>query len=374
MDKRDCYEILGVGRDASSEEIKRCYRKLAMMYHPDRNPEDKTAEENFKEAAEAYSVLIDPEKRSLYDRFGWDGLRGEGFSGFSGFNSSIFSDFEDILGNFFGFGDIFGGSQRKHHVPRRGRDLALELEISLEESAEGVEKEIKLTRRETCPVCKGSKLKPGTKKIRCDRCQGRGQVRYQQGFFTISRSCSYCNGTGEIINTPCEECQGKGKVKKKRSLNVKIPAGIDEGMRLRICGEGEAGDEGAPAGDLFIVTRIQKHPFYERNGENLNCSISVSFPQAALGTIVEIPTLEGNELLKISPGLQSGEVLRLKGKGIKNLESSRKGDLFITVNVKTPQQITKEQKELLKQFAEAGGEKVEVVDRSIIDRVKNIFH
>lgn len=374
MNKKDCYEVLGVGRNASPEEIKRCYRQLAMKYHPDRNPEDKTAEEKFKEAAEAYSVLIDPEKRSRYDRFGWDGLSSQGFSGFSGFNSSIFSDFEDILGSFFGFGDIFGGVHKKSYAPRRGRDLALELEITLEESARGTEKEINLTRKETCPECKGSKIQKGTSKVRCEHCGGRGQIRYQQGFFTISRSCSYCGGTGEIIKTPCAECRGKGKVKRKRTINVKIPAGIDDGMRLRVSGEGEAGDEGAPYGDLFIITRIRNHPFFERNGENLNCNISISFPQAALGSTVEIPTLEGNETLKIPAGFQSGEVLRIKGKGIKELDSSRKGDLFITVNVKTPQQMTKEQKELLKQFAEAGGEKWDVVDRSIIDKVKNLFH
>lgn len=375
MTKRDYYEILGTARDASSEDIKRAYRQMALKYHPDRNPGNKEAEEKFKEAAEAYSVLIDPEKRSIYDRFGHEGLQGEGFRGFSGFDSSIFGDFEDILGNFFGFGDIFGTRrQRRTYSPQRGRDLALELELSLGEAAFGVEKEVKLNRIEICPTCNGTGLRPGTEKSICPYCQGKGEVRYQQGFFVISRTCSHCGGTGKIITSPCDDCRGSGKVKKKKVLNIKIPAGVDNGTKLRLAGEGEAGDQGATRGDLYVIIRLKKHKFFEREGNDLYCQIAVSFTQAALGTTVEIPTLEKNELLQIPAGTQPSTVFKIKGKGIKELESSRKGDLLVKVNIKTPQNLTKDQKLLLQKFAELRGENLEIIDRNIISKVKNIFH
>jgi len=377
MIKKDFYEILGLPRNTTPEEIKKSYRQMALKYHPDRNPGDKAAEEKFKEAAEAYSVLIDPEKRSTYDRFGHDGLRAEGFSGFSGFNSSIFEDFEDILGNIFSFsfGDFFGTQHRaRAHYPQRGRDLALELEVSLEEVAFGAEKEIKLDRIELCSVCQGSKLQPGTQKSVCRHCQGRGQVRYQQGFFAISRTCSRCGGSGEIITTPCKECGGSGKMRKKKELKVKIPPGIKDGMRLRMEREGEAGDREAPRGDLYVVVRVKKHEIFDREENNLFCQITISFIQAALGATAEIPTLEENEVLKIPAGTQPGEVFRLKGKGIKNLGGYRKGDLFVKVNVKIPDKLTKEQKALLQQFAESTGEDLKTVYRSIINKAKNIIH
>ncbi|NIM57591.1 MAG: molecular chaperone DnaJ [Candidatus Aminicenantes bacterium] len=377
MTKKDFYEILDLPRNATSEEIKKSYRQMALKYHPDRNPGDKTAEEKFKEAAEAYSVLIDPEKRSTYDRFGHDGLRAEGFSGFSGFNSSIFEDFEDILGNFFSFsfGDLFGTQRRaRAHYPQRGRDLSLDLEISLEEAAFGAEKEIKLDRVELCSVCHGSKLQPGTQKTVCRQCQGRGQVRYQQGFFAISRTCSHCGGSGEIITTPCKECRGSGKMRKKKDLRVKIPLGIKDGMGLRLEREGEAGDREAPRGDLYVVVRVKKHEIFEREENNLFCQITISFIQAALGATAEIPTLEGNEVIKIPAGTQPGEVFRLKGKGIKSLGGYRKGDLFVKVNVKIPEKLTKEQKALLQKFAESAGEDLKAVYKSIIDKTKNIVH
>jgi len=377
MTKKDFYETLDLPRNATPEEIKKSYRQMALKYHPDRNPGDKTAEEKFKEAAEAYSVLIDPEKRSTYDRFGHDGLRAEGFSGFSGFNSSIFEDFEDILGNFFGFsfGDLFGTHHRaRAHYPQRGRDLALEFEISLKEAAFGAEKEIKLDRVELCSVCHGSKLQPGTQKTVCRQCQGRGQVRYQQGFFAISRTCSHCAGTGDIITTPCKECRGSGKMRKKKELKVKIPSGIKDGMRLRLDREGEVGDREAPRGDLYVVVRVKKHEIFEREENNLFCQITISFIQAALGVTAEIPTLEENEVLKIPAGTQPGEVFRLKGKGIKPLGGYRKGDLFVKVNVKIPEKLTKEQKSLLQKFAESRGEDLKAVYKSIIDKTKNIIH
>lgn len=376
MAKKDYYQVLGVSRDAAPDEIKKAYRQLALKHHPDRNPGSKEAEDRFKEAAEAYSVLADAEKRSVYDRFGHDGLRGEGFQGFSGFDSSVFEDFEDILGNLFGFsfGDLFGGRERGRGGRRsRGRDLALEVEIGLEEAAAGVEREIKLSRAETCPACKGSKRKPGTTAASCPTCGGRGQVRYQQGFFTMARTCPQCQGGGEINASPCESCQGRGHVKEKRALKVRIPAGVDDGSRLRLVGEGEAGDQGMPAGDLYVVTRVRKHPFFEREGNDLACEITLSFTQAALGARIEIPTLEGNEVLKVAAGTQPGEIIRLKGKGVQDVGGRRKGDLFVKVQVKTPENLSKEQKALLGKLAELRGEDIESVDKSVVHRLKNIF-
>jgi molecular chaperone DnaJ len=374
MTEKDYYKILGVARDARAEDIKKAYRQMALKHHPDRNPGSKEAEERFKEAAEAYSVLADPEKRSLYDRFGAEGLRGQGFSGF---DSAVFEDFEDILGNFFGFnlGDLFGGRSRGRGGARRsrGHDLALEVEISLEEAAAGLEKEIKLSRAETCPACHGSKRKAGTRPATCPTCGGRGQIRYQQGFFTMARTCPHCQGAGEINPSPCETCQGKGHTREKRSLKVRIPAGVDDGSRLRLMGEGEAGDEGMPAGDLYVVTRVRKHSFFERDGNDLVCEVAVSFTQAALGARIEIPTLEGPEVLKIPPGTQPGEIVRLKGKGVQDVSGRRKGDLFVKVLVRTPENLSKEQKALLAQLARIRGEDVEAVDKSVMHKLKNIL-
>lgn len=377
MIKKDYYEILGISRNATSDEIKKAYRQMALECHPDRNPDNKDAEERFKEAAEAYSVLIDPEKRSVYDRLGHEGLRGEGFSGFTGFNSSIFEDFEDILGSFFnfGFGDIFGTRHRaRSHYPQRGRDLALEYEVSLEEAAFGVEKKIKLNRVELCSVCQGSKMKPGTQKSTCHTCQGRGQVRYQQGFFVLSRTCSSCRGSGEIITSPCLECKGSGKVKQKKELTVKFPAGVDDGTKLRIEGEGEAGDRGTPRGDLYVIVRLKKHDLFEREGNNLYCEVQIPFSRAALGATIEVPLLNGNETLKIPSGTQSGEVFRLKGSGIKGLHSFRKGDLFVKVIVEIPKNLTKKQKDLIEEYARLRGEDTEIQVQKEKKKGKNIFH
>jgi len=374
MNKKDYYQVLGVPRDAPPEDIKKAYRQLALRHHPDRNPGSKEDEEKFKEAAEAYSVLADAEKRSAYDRFGHDGLRGQGFSGF---DSSVFEDFEDILGNFFGFsiGDLFGGRERGRGGARRsrGRDLALEVEIGLDEAAAGTEKEIKLNRAETCPVCRGSKRKAGTRPAPCPTCGGHGQLRYQQGFFTMARTCPRCQGGGEINATPCESCQGRGHVREKRALKVRIPAGVDDGSRLRLVGEGEAGDEGMPAGDLYVVTRVRKHPFFERDGNDLVCEIGVSFAQAALGARVEIPTLEGNDIVKVPAGTQPGETIRLKGKGVQDISGRRKGDIFVKILVRTPDNLSKEQKALLQKLAGLRGEDVEAVDKTVIHRLKNIL-
>jgi len=376
MAKRDYYEILGVLRNASQEEIKRAYRQLALKYHPDRNPGSREAEELFKEAAEAYSVLGDPRKRSTYDHFGLEGLRGEGFTGFQGFDASIFEDFEDILGNFFGFGDIFGTrSRRRRSYPQRGRDLALELEVKLEEAAAGVEKEINLNRAEPCPLCGGSRVQPGTRKAACPTCQGRGQLRYQQGFLTISRTCSHCHGAGEVISTPCEECRGSGKIRQKKTLKIRIPAGIDTGNRLRLEGEGEPGEAQSLRGDLYVVIRVAKHHFFEREGNDLLCDIPISFSQAALGSSLEIPCLDGTAVkLSIPSGIQSGEVLKLKGRGIRDIQTHRRGDLYVKILVKTPENLTNEQKELLRRLAGLSGQNLDEVDRSFLKRFKNIIH
>lgn len=376
MAKRDYYEILAVPRNASQEEIKRAYRQLALRYHPDRNPGNRDAEELFKEAAEAYSILGDPHKRSTYDHFGLEGLRGEGFTGFQGFDASIFEDFEDILGSFFGFGDIFGTrSRRRTSYPQKGRDLALELEVTLEEAAAGVEKEINLNRAEPCPFCRGTGVQPGTRKAACPTCQGKGQLRYQQGFFTISRTCSHCHGAGEVISTPCGECRGSGKIRQKKSLKIRIPAGVDNGNRLKLEGEGEPGDTESLRGDLYVVIRVAKHYFFEREGHHLLCDIPISFSQAALGFSLEIPYLDGNVLkLSVPSGIQSGEVLKLKGRGIKDIQTNRRGDLYVKVMVKTPESLTKEQKELMRRLAELRGENLDEVDKSLLKKFKNIIH
>lgn len=376
MIKQDYYTILGVSRSATPEEIKRAYRRMALKYHPDKNPGNKEAEDKFKSAAEAYSVLIDPEKKSVYDQFGHEGLRGQGFSGFSGFNTSIFNDFEDILGSFFnfGFGDIFGARNRNRSYAKSGRDMALEVELTLNEAAIGLEKEIKLNRMEYCPKCEGTRMTPGTQKSVCPHCQGRGQVRYQQGFFSLSRTCSSCGGEGEIISSPCTECRGTGKVKEKKTIRIKIPAGIDDGMRLRMEGESEVGDLGAPRGDLYIVIRIKKHKFFRREGNNLYCQIPISLTRAALGGKVEIPTLTKSEIVSIPPGTQPGHIIRLRDKGIKDVHSHRKGSLYVKIDVQIPTNLSKKQKEILKKFAESSGENLDDVDKKLLDKMKNIFH
>jgi len=322
--------------------------------------------------AEAYSILGDAQKRGLYDQYGHAGLRGESFQGF---NSTIFEDFEDILGNFFGFnfgfGDLFGGSRRSRAQDRRGRDLALEIEITLEEAAVGVEKDIALTRAEICPECRGTGMKAGARRASCPTCGGRGQIRHQQGFFTVARTCPHCGGAGEIITAPCGECRGSGTAKQKKSLRVRVPAGISDGSRLSLAGEGEAGERGSARGDLYVLIRIRKHDFFDREDNHLTCEISISFMQAALGIAVEIPLLAGGaEKLKIPAGTQSGEVFRIKGAGIREMDSRRAGDLYVRVAVRTPDDLTKEQKGLLKQLADLRGERLETLDAQTVRRSK----
>lgn len=365
MNSKDYYEILGVPRNASPEEIKKSYRQMALKYHPDRNPGDKGCEERFKEAAEAYSVIGDPQKRETYDRFGAEGLRGPGFEGFSG---SIFEDFEDILGNFFGFNFGFSGASRRSRAAS-GRDLGLAIEIALEEAAAGVEKEISLQRAELCPSCGGSKARAGTRPSVCPSCGGRGQVRRSQGFFSVASTCSRCRGTGEVIAAPCEDCRGEGRKTQKRTLKIRVPAGVGDGVRLRLTGEGEAGDAGGSRGDLYVDIRVKAHDIFEREENNLICHLSISLAQAALGVTAEIPILNGgSEKLKIPAGTQSGEIFRLKGCGLKDLERHRMGDLYVKVEVRTPSDLSREEKDLLRRLAEVRRESLDRLDAGAIKR------
>jgi molecular chaperone DnaJ len=365
--KRDYYEVLGISRDASDQEIKSSYRRMAVKYHPDKNSGDKSAEEKFKEAAEAYSVLSDPEKRARYDRFGHSGMQG----GFSGFDPNIFGDFGDILGEFFGFGDIFGG--RRRSGPARGADLRYDLKISFKEAAFGLKTKIKIPRQDTCPSCNGSGAPKGKPPVNCPTCKGAGQVRYQQGFFSISRSCGQCNGTGRIITEPCETCQGKGRIHKEKVLEVRIPAGIDSGARLRIQGEGEAGSLNGPSGDLYVIIYVEEHPFFQRQENNIYCQVPISIVQAVLGSEIVVPTLEGEEKLKIPEGTQTGSVFRLRNKGIVSLGGRGRGDQFVTVNIVVPTKLTREQRQAFENLAKVSEDDELIQERNIFDKVKDIF-
>jgi molecular chaperone DnaJ len=382
VNKRDYYEVLGVAKEASDQEIKSSYRKLALKFHPDRNPGDKSAEEKFKEAAEAYAVLADADKRHLYDRFGHAGL-GAAATGGAGFDPTVFTGFEDILGglgDIFGFGDLFGGGRRRGG-PQRGADLRYDLEISFEESAHGAETSIQIPRQETCETCHGSGAAPGSRPSTCPQCQGRGQLRYQQGFFTVARTCGQCRGSGQVISNPCSSCRGAGRVQKERKLTVKIPAGIATGQRLRLSGEGESGAAGGPAGDLYVVVHVQDHSFFQRDGNDLFCEIPLNFPTLALGGDITIPTLEGHETFKVPDGTQTGTVFRLRGRGMPDVTGrGGRGDLLITVRALTPKKLNREQKKLMEQIAATlPKEKFEPTprdeqdDKGLFDRVRDIF-
>ncbi len=355
MGKIDYYEILGVSRQSSEDEIKKSYRQLALKYHPDRNPGDKQAEEKFKEAAEAYEVLHDPQKKRLYDAYGHEGLQGTGFSGFRGFED-IFSSFGDIFQDFFSFGG-FGGQTRQRTAARPGDDLLVTLNLSFEEAVSGTQKEVQIDTFATCSVCNGSGAEPGTRETTCPACQGSGQVVQSQGFFRISTSCARCQGTGNVLVSPCRQCQGQGRIRKKKLVQVKVPAGVDSGTRLRLREEGESGYRGGPGGDLYVRLEVTPHPHIERDGDNLYCKISISFLQAILGDTVEIPTLDGAKSLQVAPGTQPGAVVRFTGEGVPKLRGYGRGDLFVEVEVKIPKHLTPRQEELLKEFIELEKEK-----------------
>ena len=372
MSKRDYYEVLGVERETDQQQLKSAYRKLALKYHPDKNRGDSQAEERFKEAAEAYSVLADPEKRAQYDRFGHAGVSSSA-GGFGGFGGDPFSDLGDIFGDFFGFGDIFGNSRRgRGGQAQRGTDLRYDFKIPFEQAVFGSKTKIKIPREESCSECRGSGAEPGSTPSTCPGCKGDGQVRYQQGFFTISRTCSQCQGTGQIVENACRHCRGTGREKKEKVLEIRIPAGVDDGSRLRISGEGESGIQGGPPGDLYVVLSVEEHPFFRREQNHLFCEISLSISRAVLGTQMTVPSLEGNERLKIPEGTQSGTVFRLRGKGVASPHGGGRGDQFVKVNVSIPKRLTKEQKELFQQLADVSDEEHQEHE-GFFGKVKEVF-
>lgn len=373
MSKRDYYDILEVGRTATDQEIKSAYRKLALKYHPDRNPGDKKAEEKFKEAAEAYAILSDGDKRARYDRFGHAGVGG----GAQGFDPSQFTGFEDI---FSGLGDIFGfGGGSRRAGPQRGADLRYDLEIKFEQAATGVETSIQIPRHESCETCAGSGAAPGSSPTTCPQCRGTGQLRYQQGFFTVARTCGQCRGAGKVITKPCQTCRGAGTVEQTRKLTVKIPAGIATGQRLRLSGEGEAGTLGGPPGDLYVVIFVREHEFFQRDGNDLHCSVPIAFTTLALGGEITVPGISGEQTVKIPESTQTGTTFRLRGKGMPDVSGRGHGDLLVTVQAITPKKLTKEQKKLLEQLAATlPDQKVKPSarddeDKGLFGKVKDIF-
>lgn len=369
--KRDYYEILGITRTASEQEIKSSYRKLAMQYHPDRNPGNPQAEDKFKEASEAYSVLIDSEKRSRYDQFGHAGL---GNGGFGGFDPSAFTDFSDIFGDL--FGDFFGvnvnrGRGRSH--AQKGADTRADLTLAFEEAAFGKKTEVRVRRYETCEQCNGSGAAPGKGPVTCSTCGGHGQVRYQQSFFSVARTCPSCGGMGRVIADPCTRCKGEGRQARERVVEVTVPPGVEDGTRMRYQQEGDAGANGGPAGDLYVLLHVKPHPFFEREGKDLACSVPVSISQAALGAEITIPLLDGEYKLKIPEGTQSGTVLRVRGKGLASIRGAGKGDLHVQIRVQTPTKLSKRQRELLAELAGTGGVENQPDPRSLFAKVKEIF-
>ena len=370
--KRDYYEVLTVARTASEQEIKSAYRKLAMQYHPDRNPGNPEAEEKFKECTEAYSVLIDTEKRARYDQFGHAGVS-NGTGGFGGFDPANFGDFSDIFGDI--FSDFFGANTARRGGSRvqRGGDARADLNLSFEEAAFGKKTELKVRRYETCEQCKGSGAAPGKGASTCSTCGGHGQVRYQQGFFSIARTCPGCQGSGRVVSDPCTKCKGETRVMRERTIPVSVPAGVEDGTRIRYQEQGDFGMNGGPAGDLYVVLHVKPHSFFEREGKDLFCSVPISFSQAALGAEITIPTLEGEHKLKVHEGTQSGTVFRIRGKGVPSIKGSGKGDLHVQVRVQTPTKLTKKQRELLEELSGASSIENKPEPRSLFEKVKEIF-
>ncbi|MDH3255873.1 MAG: molecular chaperone DnaJ [Acidobacteriota bacterium] len=365
----DYYLILGLGRDATAQEIKSAYRKLAVQYHPDRNPGDQDAEEKFKRAAEAYAVLSDPEKRSRYDHFGARGVTG---GGFSGFDPSVFGDFSDILGDFFGFGDVFGSRRRGPGQP--GADLRYELSLDLEQAAFGFEKELEIPRLERCDACSGRGTAGGSEPAVCQACRGQGQVRFTQGFFTVARTCPQCRGEGSVITEPCVDCRGQGRLQRRRKIEVKIPAGVDTGTRLRLAGEGEHGQRGGRTGDLYVDIVVTPHAFLHRDGPNTLSEQKLTYAQAVLGTSVEVETLHGSESLEIPSGTKHGREFRLRGKGIDRLNGRGRGDhlVVVTVVVPHPRDLSDEEVACLRQLAHLSGDSVKE-EKGVLGRVRDLF-
>ena len=370
--RRDYYEVLGLGRDATAADIKAAYRRLAVQYHPDRNPDSPGAEEKFKEASEAYAVLSDSEKRARYDRFGHQGLGGEGFTGF---DPDAFGDFADILGDLFGLGDMFGTRRRgRGQRSHRGHDLQYTLKLSLEEAARGVEKSIRVPRLEACERCSGSGSEPGTTPETCATCQGVGQVAFRRGFLSVAQTCPTCGGAGRVNRDPCGECGGRGRNERETTLKVTVPAGVDTGMRLRLAGEGEAGVLGGSAGDLFVVMAVSEHELFERDGENLHLELPISVYQAMLGARRSIPTVLGEELeIEVPAGAQPGELIRVAGQGMPHVNGRRCGDLFVHLRVVVPKKLNSEQRRLIQELAELGGGFEPETDRGFFERLRRAF-
>jgi molecular chaperone DnaJ len=366
--KNDYYDLLGVNRNAGEDDIKKAYRESAKKYHPDLNPGDKQAEQKFKEVSEAYQVLSDPQRRSQYDQFGHAAF-GDGGPFAGGFDFT--AGFEDIFGDI--FGEFFGTGTGRRRGRGRGEDLRYNLTLRFEEAVSGAEKKIKIPRHGPCEVCHGNGAKPGTAPQSCPTCRGRGQVSFQQGFFSVSRTCNQCQGQGTIVKDPCATCGGAGRVRKMHTLSVKIPAGVDTGSRLKLRGEGETGPAGGSSGDLYVVIQVEPHPIFMRDNLDILCDIPISFVQAALGAEIDVPTLDGKVKMKIPAGTQSGKVFRMKGKGIKDVQSYHQGDQHVRVTVETPAHLTARQKELLKEFATLGGEEVNPLAKGFFDKMKELF-
>jgi len=372
--KRDYYEVLGVGRTTPVDEIKSAYRKAALKWHPDRNPEHKKdAEARFREATEAYSVLCDPQKRAAYDRFGHAGLSGAGFD--PGFNRTIFEEFQDIFGDFFGFEEIFGGGRRGGSRAQRGGDLRYNMTLTFEEAAAGVKTKVQLPRQEFCEICNGTGAKAGTGVAACQTCGGRGQLHYQQGFFAISRTCPACQGAGQVIRERCPNCRGTGRLEREKTIDLRIPPGVDSQTRLRITGEGEPGMNGGPPGDLYVVLEVKEHPFFERRGADLYCTVPITIAQAALGTEILVPALGGEERVKVPEGTQTGSIFRVRGKGLPDPHGGGKGDLYVNVRVATPTKLSREQRRLLQELGETLPAENRPAERnsSLFEKVKDIF-
>ncbi|MEQ4936074.1 molecular chaperone DnaJ [Proteus terrae] len=374
MAKRDFYEVLGLSKAADEKEIKRAYKRLAMKYHPDRNQGDKESEAKFKEIKEAYEILSDAQKRAAYDQYGHAAFEQGGFGGQGGGGFGGGADFGDIFGDV--FGDIFGGGRRQQRAAR-GSDLQYNMDLTLEEAVRGVAKEIRIPTLETCDKCHGSGAKEGTSAETCSTCHGAGQVHLRQGFFTVQQACPTCHGRGKVIKEPCSKCHGDGRVERSKTLSVKIPAGVDTGDRIRLSGEGEAGENGAPAGDLYVQVHVRQHHIFERDGNNLYCEVPINFAIAALGGEIEVPTLDGRVKLKIPAETQTGKMFRMKGKGVKSVRSSSIGDLMCRVVVETPVKLNEKQKELMQQLGESfggkSGEKNTPRSKSFLDGVKKFF-
>ena len=375
MAKRDYYEVLGVDRTASAEDIKKSYRKLAVKFHPDKNPDKKAAEEQFKELGEAYEVLSDPQKRAAYDQYGHAAFdrRTGGFSRGGGFHDP-FEIFREVFGAGNIFDDLFGGGRSDPTQPQRGDDLRYDMEIDFEEAAQGCEKEIKVTKPERCDVCGGSGAESGSKSRTCPTCGGRGQIISSRGIFSIAQTCPSCQGAGRVIDKPCRACHGAGRRETESKIKLRIPAGVDTGSRLRSSGNGEAGLRGGPSGDLYVVLHVRPHELFQRDGDDLLCDVPVSFVQATLGAEIDVPTLSGKANVKIPPGTQPGATFRLKGKGVKNVQGYGHGDLHVRINIEVPTQLTAAQKAKLQEFAQLCNGKESPISQSFFEKAKNLFH